>query len=71
MNILKFKNKNFLKQKPTVNNGNIIIRKPIIYLYPEKETAIDLKFDFVGKLATTFPKYDKNWSVIEIGRAHV
>ena len=53
-----------LKQKPSINNGSIILRKPIIYLYPEKETAIDLKFDFVGKVSTTFPKYDKNWSVI-------
>lgn len=40
------------------------VKKPIIYLYPEKETAIDVKFDFVGKVSTTFPKYDKNWSVI-------
>ena len=46
------------------NEIEVRILKPIIYLYPEKETAIDLKFDFVGKLATTFPKYDKNWSVI-------
>ena len=46
------------------NETEIRVLKPIIYLYPEKETAIDLKFDFVGKVSTTFPKYDKNWSVI-------
>ena len=46
------------------NSGNIIFKKPVIYLYPEKETAIDFKFDFVGKVLTTFPKYDNNWSVI-------
>ena len=53
-----------LKINSNNNSGNIILKKPVIYLYPEKETAIDFKFDFVGKVLTTFPKYDNNWSVI-------
>ncbi len=45
------------------SNGNIIIKKPIIYLYPTEKTDITLQIDYKGKLLTTFPKYDKNWQV--------
>jgi len=40
------------------------IRKPAIYLYPEKETQISVKLEFKGKLGTTFPKYYEGWTVI-------
>ena len=42
---------------------NIIIRKPIIYLYPTEKTEINLQIDFKGKLLTTFPKYENGWNV--------
>lgn len=42
----------------------IMLEKPVIYLYPTEKTAIDIKLDLKGKLLTTFPKYDKNWEVI-------
>jgi|GEM_PF-717063 len=42
----------------------IMLEKPVIYLYPTEKTAIDIKLDLKGKLLTTFPKYDKNWDVI-------
>lgn len=42
----------------------IMLEKPVIYLYPPEKTAIEIKLDLKGKLLTTFPKYDKNWDVI-------
>lgn len=42
----------------------IMLEKPVIYLYPTEKTTIDIKLDVKGKLLTTFPKYDKNWEVI-------
>lgn len=42
----------------------IMLEKPVIYLYPTEKTEIDIKLDVKGKLLTTFPKYDKNWEVI-------
>lgn len=42
----------------------IMLEKPVIYLYPTEKTAIEIKLDLNGKLLTTFPKYDKNWDVI-------
>lgn len=41
----------------------IMIKKPVIYLYPTQKTDITIGLDFKGKLLTSFPKYDKNWSV--------
>ena len=42
----------------------IILEKPVIYLYPTEKKAIDIKLDLKGELLTTFPKYDKSWEVI-------
>ncbi|WP_310555107.1 TonB-dependent receptor plug domain-containing protein [Flavobacterium sp.] len=64
-----------LKMKPTIQgikskgvktefgNGQIILRKPVIYLYPKEKTDIDFQLNFKGELLTTFPKYDKNWTL--------
>lgn len=52
-----------LKLAPKVNNPGIMIKKPVIYLYPEKTTEVDFKFNFKGKLLTTFPKYDTSWKI--------
>lgn len=45
------------------SNDNIIVEKPVIYLYPTQKTEITLQLDFKGKLLTTLPKYDKEWQV--------
>lgn len=52
-----------LKLAPKVNNPGIMVKKPVIYLYPEKTTEVDFKFNFKGKLLTTFPKYDTSWKI--------
>lgn len=60
-----------LKEKPTNTTaiqfakqpGKITIKKPVIYLYPTQKTDITIDLNFEGKLLTTFPKYEKNWTV--------
>ncbi len=39
------------------------VTKPVIYLYPEQKTELDLKLHFKGDLTYTYPKYDKKWEV--------
>ena len=31
--------------------------KPVIYLYPEKETRVNVKLDYDGTLTSTYPFY--------------
>ncbi len=45
------------------NSNNLLIKKPVIYLYPTQKTDITFQLDFKGKLLTTFPKYNKEWQV--------
>ena len=37
--------------------------KPVIYLYPQEETAVDVALDYDGQLTCTYPKYADGWSV--------
>jgi hypothetical protein len=41
----------------------IILKKPVIYLYPKEKIDIELSINFDGKLLTTFPKLEKSWKV--------
>ncbi len=40
------------------------VKKPIIYLYPTKETAVSVKLLNSEKLTTTYPKYEEGWNVL-------
>lgn len=42
---------------------NIYVKKPVIYLYPEKETNIDVKLNSTGDLFFTYPEYNDGWTV--------
>ena len=46
------------------NHDEDLVAKPVIYLYPEKETAVDVSLDYKGELTCTYPEYDGGWSVI-------
>ncbi|CAM4294454.1 hypothetical protein [Flavobacterium terrigena] len=75
--ILSFSNRNyqsqriqFVKQKKIAislkaipTSDKIILKKPVIYLYPTEKTDIDLSINFDGKMLTTFPKLEKSWKV--------
>ena len=37
--------------------------KPVIYLYPENETNVEVKLDYDGELFCTYPEYNNGWSV--------
>lgn len=37
--------------------------KPVIYLYPEKETELSVELDFNGELTSTYPAYNGSWNV--------
>jgi hypothetical protein len=39
------------------------IKKPIIYLYPTKETDIKIDINFSGQIENTYPLYEKGWQV--------
>ena len=44
--------------------GGVIDLKPIIYLYPEVITDINVQLSYDGKLTTTYPKYPENgWEI--------
>lgn len=38
--------------------------KPVIYLYPEQETAVTVELDYDGTLTTTYPVYENGWNVL-------
>lgn len=38
--------------------------KPVLYLYPEKETKITVNFKNENLLTTTYPKFNKEWNVV-------
>lgn len=40
------------------------IAKPILYLYPEKETKVKVSFSRPEFLETTYPKYNNGWNVL-------
>ncbi|WP_188051031.1 carboxypeptidase-like regulatory domain-containing protein [Flavobacterium sp. GP15] len=49
--------------KKVNTNSEIMIKKPVVYLYPTAKTDITFSFNFNGILSTTFPKYESNWQL--------
>ena len=39
-------------------------KKPVIYLYPESKTEVDVKVNLDGKFTATYPKYNDGWKVV-------
>ena len=37
--------------------------KPVIYLYPETETEVNVQLGFDGELTCTYPAYRDGWTV--------
>lgn len=60
--ILKDTTANIILKVQTTSDA-IMVKKPVIYLYPKEKTEITISIDFKGKLLTTFPKYDGSWNV--------
>lgn len=47
-----------------IDNQIIVVKKPVIYLYPITKTDISLKINYTGKFLYTYPKYNNGWNVI-------
>ena len=45
-------------------NQSTVNRKPILYLYPEKEEEITVKLKNANLINTSYPKYNDGWKVI-------
>lgn len=45
------------------NPDEITCDKPVIYLYPEKETKVEIKMDINGEFSCTYPLYKDSWKV--------
>lgn len=46
------------------NGKEITSAKPVIYLYPERETSVSVKLTYDGKLTATYPAYGDGWENI-------
>ncbi|MBN2694568.1 hypothetical protein JXR93_07885 [bacterium] len=50
--------------KKPIDDRPVLVKKPIIYLYPEKDSEIEVKIDAKnGELIHTYPKYNDGWRV--------
>ncbi len=47
-----------------LNQGDMMVKKPVIYLYPTKDTKVDVKLVNDNLLTCTYPKYQDKWSVL-------
>lgn len=45
------------------NPANQMSAKPVIYLYPEETTQVEVKLDVDGELLSTWPSYQDGWTV--------
>ena len=45
------------------SNRDVIVEKPVIYLYPEKSCFVDVKVNPKGKFTFTYPAYKNGWKV--------
>lgn len=48
----------------TRNSNSMTCDKPVIYLYPEEETEVNVKLNLNGELTCTYPKYNTGWNVV-------
>lgn len=47
------------------------VAKPVIYLYPEKETAVSVTLDYDGELTCTYPAYQDGWQATAFPDGHL
>ena len=54
----------YAKNRAAQNPLNDPTEKPVIYLYPEEETEVSVKLDYMGELTVTYPAYGDGWEVM-------
>ena len=45
------------------NNSTNVVFKPVLYLYPEKETEVSITFEHPDYLIISYPEYQSNWHI--------
>ncbi|HCL55432.1 MAG TPA: hypothetical protein DHW82_00250 [Spirochaetia bacterium] len=61
--LLKIFNEPWKKQEKKIPQDNWHIRKPNIYLYPEKEEELTVSLEIMGKMTASIPDYQDGWKV--------
>ena len=56
--------KNIVKYGTTYDPGEIVVKKPIIYIYPEEEMEVSVKLKNDSLITTSYPKYNDGWTVL-------
>ena len=52
-----------VRETPSWYDSEITYDKPVIYLYPEAPTKVDVRVDFKGEFTITIPEYQGGWTV--------
>ena len=52
-----------LRSCPVAVSTEVEAEKPVLYLYPEEETGVSVKLDYVGELTVTYPAYEDGWNM--------
>ncbi len=47
-----------------IRSGTEMVKKPVIYLYPEVPTIVEVKVKPIGELTFTYPLYNESWNVL-------
>ena len=55
---------NLLRYGTTYDPNKFLVDKPMIYLYPEKETEITVELTNAKNLTVSYPKYQDGWKVL-------
>lgn len=45
-------------------DDDIVVKKPVIYLYPEEETEVQVRLGFPENITVSYPNYGDGWNVI-------
>lgn len=46
------------------DDDQLVALKPVIYLYPEKTTTVNVTLEYQGELTCTYPYYQDGWTVV-------
>ena len=60
---LFFHYRNPAGQLPPEDGCEVLLAKPVLYLYPEEETEVSIQLALDGELTCTYPAYDSGWTV--------
>ena len=45
------------------DDDQLVALKPVIYLYPEETTTVNVTLEYKGELTCTYPAYGNGWAV--------